>query len=195
MLIIVLMFYTYLYLNNKKLTNRKMTIIMISLVLFCGFSYYAINHFKVFSRFSNIEKLMNGRDLLALSAIQLIKDNYLFGVGINNYIVASGQTMYAHNVFLQLVSELGVLFATITLFIIISSLFKKIKILLKQVKEKVEVVSTFSTFVQIVFVLYFFTGNSFYDANMLYVYFISQAIFDVYLRGEKSEENRNSYIS
>ena len=195
LLIIVLMIYTYVYLKNKKLTKRKMMVIMIGLIAFCLFSYYAVNNFKVFSRFSDTSNMMNGRDGLALSAIQLIKENYLFGVGINNYIPASGQPMYTHNVFLQLTCELGVFFAAIVIVIIISSLFKKTRYLFKNAKGELEIVLTFSTFAQIVFVLYFFTGNSFYDANMLYVYFICQAFFDIYLRGEKSEENRNSYLS
>ena len=184
LLLVVLMIYTYIYLKNKKLTKRKMLAIMIGLIAFCSFSYYAVNNFKVFSRFSDISNMMNGRDTLALSAIQLIKENYLFGVGINNYIPASGQSMYTHNVFLQLASELGVFFATIVIIIIISSLFKKTTYLFKKAKMELEIVSTFSTFVQIIFVLYFFTGNSFYDANMLYIYFMCQAFFDVYLRGE-----------
>ena len=184
LLLIVLMIYTYVYLKNKKLTKRKMMAIMIGLIAFCSFSYYAVNNFKVFSRFSDTSKMMNGRDTLALSAIQLIKENYLFGVGINNYIPASGQTMYTHNVFLQLACELGVFFAAIVIIIIISSLFKKTRYLFRKARGDLEIVSTFSTFVQIIFVLYFFTGNSFYDANMLYIYFMCQAFFDVYIRGE-----------
>ena len=195
LLIIVLMIYTYVYLKNKKLTKRKMMTIMIGLIVFCSFSYYAVNNFKVFSRFSDTSNMMNGRDTLALLAIHLIKENYLFGVGINNYIPASGQPIYTHNVFLQLTCELGVFFAAIAILIIISTLFKKTRYMFRNAKGELEIVSTFSTFVQIIFVLYFFTGNSFYDANMLYIYFLCQAFFDVYLRGEKSEENRNSYIS
>jgi hypothetical protein len=46
---------------------------------------------------------------LAKTAITMIKDNTVFGVGLNNFLVKSGSLQPVHNIFLLAGSELGIL--------------------------------------------------------------------------------------
>ena len=168
------LYFLYLYMKNLKLTKKMLMIILSVSILFLFFSCYALTNYKVFTRFSS-ENFMNGRDIYAAKAIELIEENPIFGVGINNYPIASNYDIYAHNVFLQLASEVGIIFSLYIFICLFYILFSTTKMVYKT--KKIDYLIGISILVQIVFLLEFFTGNSFYDANMLYAYFIGLSFF------------------
>ena len=97
---------------------------------------FSIIYFFGFNKFVEIGLSMNGRDDLYISAINMIKDNFLFGVGPNGY--ASEYAAYklpslgitemskkAHNDYIEFFANYG-LFGTLMLLIFIVTIKNKI---------------------------------------------------------------------
>ena len=197
-IILILFFiFLFLFLKNKKLTKTKIAIIFIIIISLVLFAAFAIDNFKVFSRFSGTD-FSTGRDKLAELALNAIKEHPIIGVGINNFIPYTNSKIYAHNVFLQIMSEIGIMAGLIVVLIFVNLLTKSLNKVRKIIKKDSNPCIIFSSLGQLIFVLYFFTGNSLYDTNMLYFYFICIGILFNYIRSdrnEKTEKNRNYNIS
>lgn len=185
-----IMIILYLYLKKNKLTKKQMKLIGIVIIIGVCFGYYAINNFKVFSRFTG--NLLNGREELAGLAINVIANNPLVGVGIYNFMPYTNAESNAHNVFFQLICELGIPLGTLVIFLFYKYLYNSFKNI--KCDKEINSLKIFELLGQVVFLTYFFTGNSFYDANMLYFYFVSVSLI-VQKGDEIIEKNRNSNFS
>lgn len=173
--------------NIKKLIN-KFTLITISGIIIILLVYSVFpGKIRVFDRFFSQKDFSSGRFELYEYAVALLNDNLLFGIGINNFnnIVADklGYKIAVHNVFLQLLTELGLLLG-IYVILVIGIIYKRS---IKKLSNKANINVYYGIGIQTLFILYFFTGNSLFDTSTLYIYFIS-----LFLIFNKRSENIES---
>jgi len=135
------------------------------------------------------EDISSGRISLYLHAWDLFIDSPLYGIGWGNYektvIGALGvkTEMKTHNIYLQILSETGIIgFLGIFTPILITfiSTIKTVKNAMKELivlNQEQFVLLKFSFFIQIFFLLYGLTGNLLTDFIFLTIYFISISIY------------------
>lgn len=103
---------------GKFMSNLLLAVIVIWIVLIVASEYMDIFEFA-FDRLSNIESLITGsgiidkstseREYLMSTAVEVFKNNPIFGVGINNYRFFNNIGYYAHNNYLELAASLGII--------------------------------------------------------------------------------------
>lgn len=143
--------------KEKKVTKKILESIFIILLLF-SFNFIMVKkfNFSVFEtvsyRFSSIKSDNgSGRKELWLNAIDTFLDYPVFGIGINSTLdyaaVKYGTNHYIHNVYLEVLSETGIIgFTTYMLFLV--SVFRMIK--------KTYITNKSALFIYIVFISYLF---------------------------------------
>lgn len=184
----------YFSIKKEKGINRGLKFIGIILIIICLASILFpmipalsvfIERFQTAIDSGNIST--NRVQILWPLAIKGFKTSPLFGLGWCQYtstlspqIVGPGTYYHAHNVYLQLLCDTGILGFTIYITWMIKSLFST----LANYKNIVENTSSnslisymaFSLGFQIFFLLYNFTGNALYDEEMYIPYFVACAI-------------------
>lgn len=120
----------------------------------------------------------------------------IFGNGLNSTLTLLPNYQNGHNVYLQLLTETGVVGFSIMAIIFVTCFYKSLKLLRYCVINRIEcVTASFCVFVQIVFLGWCLTGNPLYDVYPLLVYMIINGIVlkmsKEYCGGQKNE-NRNS---
>ena len=137
-------------------------------------------------------------------AINLFKEHPILGIGWNGYREAYesawyhgslDQTLDTHNVYLQLLCETGIVGFVVFMTLFISSLVSICKTLRKCIFNKIYpkgdwhlTILEISCVLQIIFLLYCFTGNPLYDPQNLIVYFLSIAAADTLRRDMRMKE-------
>lgn len=192
-IVVLICFTLFLFYKNNKLTKKIILLSIFGLLVAVFGCIFIYNTFPVFDRLVNSNDVLNGRGTLYAIAIDLIKNNPFFGIGINNYVNYSniyGIIYYAHNVFLQLTAEIGIPFSILVFSILFSYLINVYKNYRNEKIVQIKKIYLFSFFSQTVFLLYFFTGNSLYDTNMLMFYFlcIGLGCKKKFLRGSNNEK-------
>ncbi len=148
------------------------------------------------------DDVTSGRMRMWLLALDLFKENPIFGIGWNGYRIVYSTawhhssldtTLDTHNVYLQLLCETGIIGSIIFFSVMFGAIYHTVKALRRYrfayrgTKEDVRILSV-SCALQILFLLYCFTGNPLYDPQTSAVYFFSiaawQAIVKKELRGE-----------
>lgn len=118
----------------------------------------------------------SGRTDLYRIAIALFKSNPLFGIGVGNFASVSGAKTDVHNTYLQVLCEQGIIGFIPYILGIVSTIIYTISILRNEdMSIEDRSICKFSVFVQIIYVIYSFTGNL--NTNMfgycIYFYSIS----------------------
>lgn len=123
----------------------------------------------------DVSDVANGRLVLYMNAFKLFLEHPIIGVGWGRY-----SQMYdisgAHNIYLQLLCECGVVGALLCMMGIIFVLFRTIKMLKKSTNYNSlsdrTVLLKCSVFIQVYILVYGMFGNPIYDRNYLLMYFI-----------------------
>lgn len=130
-------------------------------------------------------------------AIDLFKENPIFGIGWCNFMLvqqAAGYTAHVHNVYLQLLCETGIVGLVIYTWWMASSFIKTGKALKFCILNNIDFDGSskfflyFSFGFQFFFLLYSLTGNPLYDEEMYIPYFICNAMGLYYFRRTKLED-------
>ena len=121
-------------------------------------------------------------------AVLLFIQNPIFGIGWGKYHVISATSPitystlnHAHNVYLQLLAETGIIGFSLYMIWFIGILFttiklyKKIRITTKEISSKIKFHLSYSLGFQVFFLLYCVTGNPLYDEEMFVPYFLACA--------------------
>lgn len=194
---IISLILTYLFsVEIKKVTSRLIKI-SVGLMLFV-ISLFLILYFyepnvdsvigKVFYRFNLVfenlivgEDFTNGRSSLYKYALELFLESPIFGIGWRGFqdltlgFVMQDIASHPHNIYIQLLTELGIvgflLFVTPMLYVLI----KTVKLLTNftgyfAFDPRWQVVLQFSLFTQFFFILYGITGNGLTDHIFLIMY-------------------------
>lgn len=134
--------------------------------------------------------ISNGRQPLYEIAINNFKSAPIIGHGwgkykytypsynINGQLNDSYEYMDAHNIYLQLLSEIGILGTIIILLILFSFLIRTIKIInLNNINSLERKSLLVSLGIQVFVLLYGFTGNPIYDVQVFFIYMIALAMY------------------
>ena len=129
-------------------------------------------------------------------------DAPIIGNGVCSTLVLLSDYQNAHNIYLQVLSESGVLgFCIVTLAFIVG-LIQNIRVLAFSIENKqgeVIPLASISLFIQIIFLGWGFTGNPLYDVYPLYIYMISIGFINSIKKEQRVEntrkyESRNYYV-
>ncbi len=150
----------------------------------------------VFERFFNAENMSSGRDRLYEIVWELFEKKPIFGSGFGQYRGYSlnyYRTEYsAHNIYLQLMAEIGVFGVFVFVILLLSTLGLTVWLAAKKRnKENLEenFALLFSLGCQVYFITYGLTGNPIYDPQCFLPYFISIAIpFSILFRIKRAEK-------
>ena len=186
----------YMYKSNKPV-ERLIKIIGIIAIGISGviiLSKYVPAIENTLNRFTSYgSDITNGRTELYEFAWQWFNENPTFGIGWGGYpyrvnktfigaIYGRNSNMYAHNVYLQLLCEVGIVGFLLFMVPMFYTVIKTKKLLKMNRFNKIildkdeECALSISLFVQIFFLLYCFTGNPLYDYSSLFPYMISCAV-------------------
>lgn len=149
---------------------------------------------NVFYRFMETAKgdVTQGRIAQWSYAIELFRDNKLFGVGWDafryEWLSMHGVEYNVHCVYIQLLCECGIvgsipfyLFFLVEFFHTVHALKDQV-LYNRQCNRKGKLVLTFSVYIETFFLLYCLTGNPLYDAQVLIPYILSCAAGEYYYR-------------
>lgn len=149
------------------------------------------------------EDISNNRAELYAFAMQLFKENPLFGVGWGQYRrltvgnVTLIRTIEAHNIYLQMLCEMGII-GTICMII---PMFSSLRLAAKCLKEAVVYhdmewypLLSFGLGYQTFFLVYGITGNPLYDHNCVLLYMVSIMICVVFSKKSRYMiDNKHNY--
>lgn len=181
----------YFFAESKVTTKEKLKkiaiISLIGIVILLIASIFIEEISNIFVRFKSLiisGNILNGRDELYDLALSLWRSHPFLGNGWGSFsyyyqesVFTKGEVSYldAHNVYLQLLAEVGIIGFLFIVSIMIITFIKNIK-LLKQKENKHEKIKKlilyFSLGYQLFFLLYGLTGNPLYDPQCYVVYFI-----------------------
>lgn len=185
---ITAIFIAYILVDKKRFSSRFIKVITI-LVIAIIILYLVADFIPVLSEFITrfSEDGDSGRTVMYLLAIKMFSSNPLFGTGTGSYrlqyyvsLAKDVDHMYvnAHNVYLQLLAENGIIGLVLFLYASVTTLCKSIMLLEKFHVEKndSERIMFISVAFQLFFLLYCLTGNPLYDSMMFMPYFIFCAV-------------------
>lgn len=200
--------FLYLIVNRKKISNKLIKLsagLFATIILFFTTSLFIPSVSNVIDRFEEGVKsgdLINGRGELYELAINLWKEDKILGNGWGSYSYKykilyhwnNLEYLDAHNVYLQLLCETGIIGLLFFLVIIIRVLIKIIKVNKHSNLQNDE--GLFSLGYLIFFILYCFSGNPLYDL-FCYPAFFSSIGITIYLYYEKfvGEKNEKQKIN
>jgi O-antigen ligase len=211
------MFFTYyVFTSNKPIRRLFKSFFMLGFILaaFLFIQAYIPVLANTLDRFTTTTgDFTGGRLELYRFAWKWFMESPLLGIGWGGYpyrinytyiglIYGQNTNMYVHNVYLQLLCEVGILGFVFFVTCIGLTLFKSIKMLMNYKKGKCiynridTYCLTISLFIQLFFVLYSLSGNALYDYPILYPYLLSCAIpitidYTLKKRGVHNDRNIN----
>ena len=149
---------------------------------------------KILTR-SLVSDPTTGRSKINAFLIQCFQEKPILGNGIGSTLTLLKKYQNGHNVYLQLLSESGIVGLGLAIYSFIYSLRKSIKLLKNNKINKDEKnIITFCLFVQIIFLGWCLTGNPFYDIYPLMIYMICNGIVLNLSTKNMEEKDENSNI-
>lgn len=187
---------TYYVLHSYEPVKRWVKIIFWTSVLAAAYFVLAdylpflYNVIDKITYYAQTDRFDAGRDLLRLAAWQFFQENKFFGIGWCGFQYHYDTYVAVHNVYLQLLCEVGIIGSAPFFLFFGTSIFNAFRDLQFLARNKMEsqriYLFAFSFSVQVFFLLYCLTGNPLYDPPMLFSYIISTAIsayFHHYIKG------------
>lgn len=158
--------------NNKK----KVTLLFLFLSAIVAFIlYFSFTGFGKIAEWMFSDSVANGRTLLFTKAIEYFKEEPVFGLGWGGFrhtfnIQRDGIYYETHNVYLQLLCEVGIIGATFYASYFIINLRQGIRAL-NEARAQKDMISLkqlyFSIYLQVFFLFYGISGNFLYDLTFL----------------------------
>lgn len=168
---ILMIFLYFLFFQNGNISKKIIYFILLIMLAFLG--VYILSNMGILKSFlnklivlQNSNDLSNGRDVLWSKTIDVFKTKPFLGNGINTIDLLFGDC--THNIYIQLLAELGILGYWVVVFWFIGNLIDSIKNYL----SNKNVYNILSLFFQLLFLLYGLTGNPFYSSSFLWLYLL-----------------------
>lgn len=191
----------FCYMSNKKRTRLTNTI---GIIIVVGIALLVIVNFvpslaTFVTRFEDTAEsgdVTLGRTKMWAIAIDYFKQNPIIGLGWGRFSAVNLHEWKAHNIYLQLLAETGILGFLVFAFFFISTLInswkhlKWIRINGKTSYDNEELHMLFAIAMQVFFLLYGITGNPLYDKETYVPYYMACAITSFYVNNRRrlSEE-------
>lgn len=178
-------FIIYMMTNDKE---KRKKFLKLSLILGVGFiiAYSTIPAVRlVFERFSSYsnDTTYNGRSFYWNAAFQIYNNNKIHGIGMgcfSSYFdiyfhrFGNVEAYDAHNIYIQMISEIGIVGTGLFILSFIIALLKTLKLLRsKEIKNNKEnmYILCYTIYLQLWFIIYGFTGNPLYGASQAFFYY------------------------
>lgn len=210
---VITMVFTYYNLSTIKQKGIRTIKILTGTFLVFIISFFIITYFnsapflnRIVDTFNGLiagEDITSGRTTLYIAAWQLFLENPFFGIGWQQFInVTSGELLSrdltVHNVYIQLLTEIGIigfLFIIVAIIYVFHNTYIILKKIIKDEKSynplwKAGII--FSFYYQVFFLLYCFTENPFYNIIFLLMYFYSVAIVNNFIILDKKQNKKTT---
>lgn len=187
---------------EKKLIKRILTIIFLIIGIISIIVTFVPDAQIVLNRLNQADNFFTGRDIIYQEMFHYFGESPFIGVGTYSIVKLIGEA--GHNVYLQVLAEnglLGFLLFIFAILIVLFRTFRKIKYLNQNNISGMKETLIFSLYIQILFIVYSFSGNPLYNYQFISIYLFVIAIegsITKKLINGKSEDNnegRNSNIS
>lgn len=203
----LLIFVLFCFLGKRNLSTRfKMFLAVLCLVIvLVGTSSFIPQLSVVFERFAETSgNVLNGREDLWDYAYRIVRETFPFGVGYggyNSYVTEQfnySWNYHAHNAYLQLFAELGIISFILWIAFIADNLRKSVILIRTNTNSESlndRSVKWFSFGVQILILVYAISGNTFHYHRQLVLYLIAVAFTNMLRkqRGVSINESRYKY--
>ena len=184
---LILLFILIVLKNNKAVTKRAFKLLLALVAIAIVVVIVFPDVLRVFNRFFVDDKLyLSGRNELWAYAKDMFLDRPLFGYGVGSYNIYCNNmgyfsgALHAHNIYIQMLAETGIVGFMLFMVAFISSLLKTVEITRKTMmtsnNSTLKVIILFSLYMQLFFLLYGFVGIPLYNFTQLLVYLISVSI-------------------
>lgn len=179
---LVLIFVAFLSNRNCNTHNYQFFILVIVLALAFLILYLIPQSRKVIEKMLILEEvgdISNGRNDIWKETWYIFLENPFVGVGINTLVAT--ENISSHNVYLQLLAETGWIGAIIFIFLMIYNFLFTLKKSFEYGKNKMVYAEDLQIYIialmlQLVFIIYCFTGNPLYGHIFITPYFIAMII-------------------
>lgn len=187
--------------QNKKFKRIYMVSIMCCIGAIILFAVFPSS--KSFFVRSGSSDFLNSRDsVLWPVAIEMFKGHKILGTGINTYntilnnnnladATLSTWTSQAHDIYIQILAETGIVGAFGVIYFIIFNMKRTIHLLKIKINENIQFLLWISLSIQLIWAIYGITGNTFYYSQQLLCYIFSVSMMEAI----SNEKNRNFNIS
>ena len=190
-LINAIIIYIILFITNRFGRRKLLSSLFITLFII-GTGIFIMNKipetqiiFKKYNILKSVNDISNGRYMLWLDTFEIFKNNLVWGTGINTiHTILNDGT---HNIYLQLLAEVGI-FGAILFYITFIYSFLKSTYYIKNIVKLNDVSDTIkrnlliSNYLQVFFFAYGFVGNPLYNTYFFVPYMICVAISKSYAR-------------
>lgn len=148
------------------------------------------------------QDISSGRLKIWATAINLFKDNPIFGIGYGSFTVFSSKSLSAtyagvHNDYIQWLCELGLFGFTINMILAVVSLTKTVILFRKYISNPYEkrnfIFVCWSFFFQLFFLFYSFTGIPHYSYDLCTIYYLACGVPFCVDYGEKKSHQSQEY--
>lgn len=187
---------SFYFFNSDKKSSRlfKLLALIVGLTIIINILRVFIPQINiVFERFAISDNsnsdvtLLSGRENLYLIAWNLFRQNPVFGIGWGGFNYSAAKYLGvdmggAHNIYLQLLAETGIVGTTIYILYFVVALYQGIHILKMARKgyfcldERQERILAFAVFVMVYYITYGFSGLVLTDVMLVYLYTFSVAV-------------------
>lgn len=171
--------------------SKKMSIIIISIVLSLGGYTYLVNNAEEYSdsilvgRFARSiteskagEDITSNRTLLLEEASNLFKESPIFGIGIGEFPQRSILKTDAHNTYMQVLCEQGIVGLVLYIVPLLYCLLYTIKKTKAAGMARKKQLFRYSLYCQLIYIIYSYSGNTNINLTGFIMYFLAIAIFN-----------------
>lgn len=165
--------------RDKMNVKTVVRVLMIAVVLIGVIEYinYKTNVFKLLiDKSATTATLLNGREDIYSSLLSSMNGYWIFGHGLGSTYTVYSQG--AHNIYIQLLYELGIVGVCLFVLFFIHKL-KKAYVLMRQDADDNRCIVSISCFyLQLLFLIYGLSGNPLFYNSSLLIYFIAVSIVE-----------------
>ena len=187
-------------LSDKNKIRKMLTLAVIVVIIYLIILYHPATQGLVekMAALDNADDISNGRLASWEMTIEIWKTSPLLGVGTNALVNVYG--LSSHNVYLQVLAEMGIFGACAYIFLLASTLKQSLHTYGQLLQEpaftqKNKAIAGTSIYMQVLLIVYSFFGNPLYDIMFMLPYTLFVAAMEsynrTYLRRGEMYENRN----
>ena len=199
---IIMIFASLIFKSKKRRSQGIFLVLVFALVI----ALIAVSIFPQMARFLEAGKggdVTNGRStILWPIAFLMYNQSPLFGVGLNTFnSVIQGSShndsnlsewsYNAHNIYVQFLGELGIVGSVLLVSAFVIFFVITVKLLKRATLKKHYYLLTLSMFLQVLWLVYGFSGNTFYYSPQLLCYIIALGTMEAV----KYEQKKNRHIN
>lgn len=164
--------------KDRKMKIKRGFIVLLIITVFTIIIIWGVFNNEIINKLLFEEDITTGRIDIYINVLKLIKNNFILGNGIGTVEKVIG--IKAHNIYIQVLAEMGIIGLLSYLIALIGTLMISINNFIRSKKnnlnKKIKINLIFSIYIQLIFIFYGLTGNPLYDYFILGIYFASLSL-------------------